>query len=143
MPDPWAGFEVVSGGSSTASRDPWAGCVALLDQNAYLASKSIRREGPTDGGLERALKALGAEAMLRRGETVRGRAVLDAYRSLLPDAVMAGERLFANDELHSLSRAGAPVAEALELLDRSVRLTTKALEGPSTPMPPQETAVRD
>jgi tRNA(adenine34) deaminase len=124
-----------------ASRDPWAGSIALLDQNAYIASKTIRREGPTDPALERALKALGVESMLRRGEGARGAAVLAAFRAALPDAVAAGERLYSSGELHALAEAGAPAAEALDLLDRSARLVRKAFEGPSTPMPPQETAV--
>jgi len=105
-----------------ASRDPWAGSMSLLEQNAYLASKQVRREGPADRLLEEALKVLAVEAGLRRGEGTRGAAVRESYRALLPDAVAAGELLFASGELHELAASGGTAPQALALLESRVTL---------------------
>jgi tRNA(Arg) A34 adenosine deaminase TadA len=106
-----------------ASREPFAGSIALLETTPYIRSKAITVHSPFDADLEAALTALGSEFHLRHG----GRMVpelIAVSRRANPRAVALAERLHAGGAFDELAKLGPA-----EGLTRLVRALDSPLEG--------------
>ncbi|TMG71698.1 MAG: nucleoside deaminase [Chloroflexi bacterium] len=84
-----------------ASREPFAGSVAMLRATPYVRSKEVSVHGPNDSQLEGFLIAIATEFHLRAaGPRVAELVALSAV--VRPDAVALGERLYRSGEWQAL-----------------------------------------
>lgn len=84
-----------------ASREPFAGSVALLGASPYVRSKAISVCGPDDPQLEGFLIAIGTEFHLR-ATSPRVAELVALSAAVRPDAVALGERLHRSREWPAL-----------------------------------------
>lgn len=117
-----------------ASREPWAGGVALLRLTPYLAGKGIAVQGPEDPDLEEALVAATVEAFLHGHPTREGR-IVEAYRQVTPVGVEVGWQLFASGDLRRWRDQGIAAARVWTWLGEMVAAARARLAAPAPPRP--------
>jgi tRNA(adenine34) deaminase len=98
-----------------ASRDPYAGSVNLLGTTPYLSRKPIRVFGPQPQ-LEMISTALNVQWSLFHDTNNRSQFVRDQCRSVLPEGVELGERLFKGGVIRELQARNASAADMVDRL---------------------------
>lgn len=86
-----------------ASREPWAGSAAMFETVPYLKNGKVRVVGPEDRRLEAVLVALQVECFLRLRPKVLER-FLRRYETMIPEAALAGRRLYHSGILQAMSK---------------------------------------
>lgn len=95
-----------------ASREPWAGSAAMFETVPYLKNGKVRVVGPEDQRLEAVLVALQVERFLRLKPKVLER-FLRLYGAVMPEATLAGRRLYGSGILQAMSKEQVPTSDAL------------------------------
>jgi tRNA(adenine34) deaminase len=95
-----------------ASREPWAGSAAMFETVPYLKNGKVRVIGPQDRRLEAVLVALQVERVLRLKPQVL-EWFLRLHEDIMPEATLAGRRLYRSSVLQTLSKEQAPTSEML------------------------------
>jgi tRNA(adenine34) deaminase len=95
-----------------ASRDPWAGSAAMFEAVPYLKNGNVRVVEPEDQWLETVLVALQVERVMRLKPKDLER-FMRPYEEAMPEATLAGRRLYSSGILQTMSKEQVPVSEAL------------------------------
>jgi len=95
-----------------ASREPWAGSATMFETVPYLKNGKVRVLEPQDRRLEAVLVALQVERFLRLKPKVLER-FLRLYENVMPEATLAGRKLYRSSVLQTLSKEQAPTSEVL------------------------------
>lgn len=98
-----------------ASRDSYAGSTNLLGTTPYLSRKPVKVFGPENKQIEDVLIALVTEYYFR-SQPNDIHLVLDPWKSISPNGVTFGERLFADGWFNSVSALKPGAAEIFEML---------------------------
>lgn len=103
---------------SYASRDPLAGCAAMVEQVPYFAHKPMKVSLLDHPGLEPCLTALQYDRLLREGERLAH--LFTAWEEVLPTGTKLGRRLFKEEALSDLASRGASAQEVLEFIHKEL-----------------------
>lgn len=99
-----------------ASRDPWAGCAAMVEQVPYFARKPITMSFLENADLESCLIALQFDRLLREGERLAH--LFSVWEETLPKGTKLGRGLFEEETLTTLVAQKVSAQEALELMSK-------------------------
>jgi tRNA(adenine34) deaminase len=102
-----------------ASREPWAGSAAMFETVPYLKNGNVRVFGPPDRRTEAVLVALQVERFLHLKPEVLEQ-FLRLYQEVMPEATLAGRRLYRSGILQTLSKEQATVSEALLVVNAEI-----------------------
>lgn len=102
-----------------ASREPWAGSIAMFETVPYIKRRNVRVIGPGDGRLENVLVALQIECFLRLKPRVL-QSFLLLYEETMPEATSAGRKVYRSGLLRSMREEGAPTSTVVRVLDEEV-----------------------
>lgn len=111
------------GSLTYASRDPWAGSVALFDTVPYIRYKGTQVTSLAGSLLETCLIALQTDAHLRDVRPEKELKVplfFEVWRGVVPTGVAAGEALFVSGKLLALAHSGADVQDVVAVIERAV-----------------------
>ena len=95
-----------------ASRDPWAGCSAMVEQVPYLKRKNIVGIAPQSADFENVLTALQVETHLRKG-MFNLQDFIGRWRNVVPVGVEVGERLYQTGQLRALVKEKTSAQEVV------------------------------
>ncbi len=107
-----------------ASTEPWAGSTAMFETVPYLKNGKVRVVGPVDRRLEAVLVAVQVERFLHLKPKVLER-FLGLYEAVMPEATLAGRRLYASGILQAMSREQIPASEVLVAVNEEIVPTAK------------------
>jgi tRNA(adenine34) deaminase len=105
-----------------ASRERWAGSATMFETVPYLKNGKVCVVGPQDRRLEAVLVALQVERFLRLKPKVLER-FLRVYEDVMPEATLAGRRLYRSSVLQTLSKEQAPTSEMLLAVSEEIATT--------------------
>ena len=106
------------GGVRYAAREPWGGSAVMFETVSYLKCGNVRVEGPEDRLLEDILVALLIGCFMRLKPETLGR-FLATYEAVMPEAVVAGRRLYHSEALGKIGAGDTPAV--LSVVGRALR----------------------
>ncbi len=105
-----------------ASTEPWASSTAMFETVPYLKNGEVRVIRPEDRRLEAILVALQVERFLHLKPKVLVR-FMQLYEAVMPEATLAGRRLYASGILRAMSREQAPASDVLMAVNKEIAPT--------------------
>ena len=102
-----------------ASAEPWAGSAAMFETVPYLKNRKVRVVGPEDRWFEAVLVALQVERFLDLKPKVLNR-FIRLYEAVMPEATLAGRRLYTSGILRTMSREQTPTSEVLVAVNEEI-----------------------
>ena len=102
-----------------ASTEPWAGSTSMFETVPYLKNGNVWVTGPEDQRLEAVLVALQVERFLRPKPKVLER-FFRLYEAVIPEATLAGRRLYSSGILQAMSREQVPTSDVLLAVNEEI-----------------------